>query len=63
VNDRLKPNYRNVWVAGGALLATDFISLTLADEIRLSILPIMLGDGVSFFGKIQQEQVLHLRKQ
>jgi len=60
VNERLKPNYRNVWLAGGAILAKDFIRLKLADEIRLSILPIILGDGIPFFDHIGQEQVLHL---
>src|SRR6058998_3123807 len=34
VNERLKPNYKNVWVVGGARLAKDFIRLNLADEIR-----------------------------
>jgi len=60
VNERLKPHYRNVWVAGGALLANDFIRLKLADEIRLSVLPIILGDGVPFFDQVGQEQALHL---
>src|SRR3979490_1419723 len=40
VNERLKPNYRNVWLVGGAMLAKDFIRLKLADQIRVSILPI-----------------------
>ena len=60
VNERLKPNYNNVWLAGGAMLAKDFIRLKLADEIRLSILPIILGDGMLFFDQIGQEQALHL---
>lgn len=34
VNERLKPNYKNVWLVGGAMLAKDFIRLKLADEIR-----------------------------
>src|SRR5678810_156401 len=34
VNERLKPNYKNVWVVGGSALAKDFIRLKLADEIR-----------------------------
>src|SRR4249920_3357237 len=45
VNERLKPNYKNVWVVGGAMLVKDFIRLKLADEIRISIIPIILGDG------------------
>ena len=61
VNDRLKPNYKNVWLAGGATLANDFIRLKLADEIRLSIMPIILGDGVPFFNQTGQEQSLHLK--
>ena len=61
VNERLRPNYRNAWVVGGALLAKDFIRLKLADEIRLSVLPIILGDGTLFFDHIGQEQTLHLK--
>jgi dihydrofolate reductase len=61
VNERLKPSYRNVWVAGGAMLAKDFIRLKLADELRLSVMPIVLGDGILFFDHIGQEQALHLK--
>ena len=61
VNERLKPNYKNTWLVGGAMLAKDFIRLKLADEIRVSILPIILGDGTLFFDHIGQEQALHLK--
>ena len=61
VNERLKPNYRNVWVVGGAMLAKEFIRLRLTDQIRVSILPIILGDGTLFFDQIGQEQALHLK--
>jgi len=61
VNERLKPNYKNVWLVGGAKLARDFIRLNLADEIRQSILPVILGDGTPFFDQIGQEQALHLK--
>ena len=61
VNERLRPNYKNVWLVGGARLTKDFIRLNLADEIRQSILPIMLGDGTPFFDQIGQEQALHLK--
>ncbi len=33
----------------------------LADEIRLSVLPIILGDGTLFFDHLGQEQALHLK--
>jgi dihydrofolate reductase len=61
MNEKLKPNYKNVWLTGGALLAKDFIRLKLADEIRVSVLPIILGDGTQFFDQIGLEQALHLK--
>lgn len=61
VRERLKPHHKNVWVVGGAMLAEDFIRLKLADEIRLSILPIILGDGKPFFNGVAQDQALHLK--
>ena len=61
VNEELKPKYKNVWLVGGAMLAKDFIRLKLADEIRLSVIPIILGDGKPFFDHIGQEQPLHLK--
>jgi dihydrofolate reductase len=60
VNERLKPNYNNVWMAGGAILAKAFIQAKLADEIRLTVLPIILGDGLPFFETLGIEQPLHL---
>ena len=43
------------------MLVKDFIRLKLADEIRLSVLPVILGDGTPFFDHIGQEQILHLK--
>jgi dihydrofolate reductase len=61
VNERLKPSYKNVWLVGGAMLAKEFIRLKLADEIRLSVMPIILGDGTPFFDNVGNEQPLHLK--
>ena len=61
VNDRLKPNYENIWLVGGAMAVKEFIRLSLADEIRLTIMPIILGDGTLFFDYIGQEHALHLK--
>ncbi|HEY2580840.1 MAG TPA: dihydrofolate reductase family protein [Mucilaginibacter sp.] len=61
VNDRLKPNYQNVWHVGGAALAKDFIRLKLADDIRITVVPIILGDGTLFFDHVEVEQTLHLK--
>ena len=61
VNKRLKPQYKNVWMVGGAALSGDLIRSGLADEIRLTIVPIILGGGKLFFDQIGKEQNLHLR--
>lgn len=61
VEEKLKPNYKNVWLVGGAILAKEFIRLQLADEIRLSIMPIILGEGKLFFDNVELEQALHLK--
>lgn len=61
VHSRLKPVYKNVWLVGGAVLAREFIRLNLVDEIRLTIIPIILGDGLLFFEAIDKEHLLHLK--
>lgn len=61
INDKLKPKYTNIWIVGGAMLAKDFIRLKLADDIIMSIMPIILGDGTLFFDYIKQEHKLHLK--
>jgi dihydrofolate reductase len=59
--NELKSKYKNAWLVGGAILAKQFIRLKLADEIRLSILPVILGDGLLFFDHIGLQQALHLK--
>ena len=61
VNDHLKPNYKNIWMVGGAKLAKDFIRSKLVDDIIISIMPVILGDGLLFFDFIRQEEKLHLK--
>ena len=45
----LAPRYRNIWLVGGAMLCQDFLRLGLVDEIRLAIVPVLLGDGLRLF--------------
>lgn len=61
VNQKLKPKYRSIWMVGGAILTAEFMRLRLVDEIRLSILPVVLGEGKLFFDQIGVEQRLHLK--
>lgn len=62
VNDRLKKTFKNVWLVGGPTLAKDFLRLGLLDEIRISILPIILGEGTLFFDPMGQEKKLNLKE-
>jgi dihydrofolate reductase len=61
INNRLKPSYRNIWMVGGAMVAKEFIRLNLADDIIISIMPVILGGGTLFFDDIGLEQRLHLK--
>lgn len=49
VGEILAPRYRNIWLVGGAMLCQSFLSLGLVDEIRLSIVPVLLGNGLRLF--------------
>lgn len=60
VNEKLRPNFRNIWVAGGGKLAAECLRLGLADEILYSILPVLIGDGIPFFGNLDRDVALHL---
>ena len=61
VNDRLKSKYRNVWVVGGSMVTKEFIRLNLADEVWMTVMPIILGEGKPFFNQVGQEVSLHLK--
>ena len=61
VKDQLKPHYQNIWMVGGAMLTKEFIRRKLADDLAISIIPIVLGGGTLFFDYIGQEQPLHLK--
>ncbi len=61
VNGQLKPQYQNIWMVGGPALTKDFLRLGLADDINITIIPILLGDGTLFFDYIGKELPLHLK--
>ena len=50
VDVKLSPRYRNIWLVGGAMLCQRFLELGLVDEIRLTIAPVLLGEGLRLFG-------------
>ncbi len=60
VNERLRPAFRSIWFVGGGAVAGECLRLGLADEIRYSILPILIRDGIPFFEKLDGDVALHL---
>ncbi|GAA0358990.1 dihydrofolate reductase family protein [Bacillus horti] len=68
INDRIleevnklknKPG-KDIWLYGGASLITTFIDLGLVDEFRLSVHPVVLGEGKPLFEDIKQRLNLKL---
>ena len=60
VNGRLRPTFRTIWFAGGGMVSAECLRLGLADEVRYSILPILIGEGIPFFEKLDRDVALHL---
>jgi dihydrofolate reductase len=60
VNGRLRPAFRTIWFVGGGAVCAECLRLGLADEVRYSILPILIGNGIPFFEKLDSDIALHL---
>ena len=60
VNGRLRPQFRAIWIVGGSVVCAECLRLGLADEVRYSIFPILIGNGISFFDNLDRDIALHL---
>ena len=60
VNGRLRPTFRTIWFVGGGVVSGECLRLGLADEVCYSILPILIGDGIPFFERLDGDIALHL---
>jgi dihydrofolate reductase len=60
VEEGLKPKFRNIWFIGGGAVSGECLRRGLADELRYSILPILIGDGIAFFDRLDRDVALHL---
>jgi dihydrofolate reductase len=61
VDVKLTPRYRNVWLVGGAMLCQRFLELGLVDHIRLTIAPVLLGEGLRLFAHSPTEERWNLK--
>ena len=55
-----RPAFSSIWFVGGGAVSGECLRLGLADEIRYSILPILIGDGIRFFENLDRDVALHL---
>jgi dihydrofolate reductase len=60
VNSRLRASFRSIWFVGGGVVAAECLRLGLADEVRYSIVPIVIGDGIRFFEQLDRDVAFHL---
>jgi dihydrofolate reductase len=56
VREKLAERYGNVWLVGGAMLSQRFLELGLVHEIKLTIAPVLLGDGLRLFGLLTEQR-------
>jgi len=60
VNERLRPRFGSIWFVGGGAVSGECLRLGLADEVRYSIVPILIGEGLPFFAGLDRDVALHL---
>ncbi|MEH7237774.1 dihydrofolate reductase family protein [Bacillus sp. JJ1562] len=60
VNELKKKPGKDIWLYGGASLITTLINLGLVDEYRLSVHPVILGEGKPLFIDVKQRLNLKL---
>ena len=57
---QLKSTFKNIWVVGGGELAGACVEGGVVDEVRYSILPVLIGKGISFFERLTRDISLRL---
>ncbi len=62
VKDRFNGMGKNIWLVGGAQIITSFLKQKAVDEIIVTIIPVILGKGLSLFKNTESEIKLELIK-
>lgn len=60
LNDRLKASFRSIWFVGGGAVTGECLRLGLVDEVRYSMMPVLIGEGIPFFEGLDKDVSLHL---
>ena len=53
---------KNIWLIGGSQIIASFLKQRAVDEIIISMVPILLGNGIPLFKNIENETKLELIK-
>jgi dihydrofolate reductase len=57
----LKREHDRIWLVGGAALARTFLREGQVDELRLNVVPVLLGSGIALFGETgERRSVRHV---
>ena len=60
VNDLKKKSEKDIWLIGGGQIIASFLSYNLLDRMILTIIPTMIGEGISLFPNISKETTWNL---
>ncbi len=60
VNEQLRPRHTHIWLVGGPAVIGAALRAGLVDEVRVSVLPVLIGAGIPFFQGMTQDVRLHL---
>jgi len=55
-----KQGYNKIWLVGGGLLTSSLLQDKLVDEFIISMIPILLGEGIPLFSASRPEEKLTL---
>jgi dihydrofolate reductase len=53
---------KDVWVVGGAGVVREFLAAGLLDQIRLFVIPVMLGKGIRLFQPVDRPGTVSLQR-
>lgn len=56
------PDGKDIWVVGGAGVVRDFLAAGLIDQLRLFVIPVMLGKGIRLFQPVDRPATVSLQR-
>ncbi len=60
IRDLKNSEGRDIWICGGAEIVRQLMQDDLIDRFYISIIPVVLGDGIRLFGRMEKKMELKL---